>query len=64
MNVIASHMLFSPLEWTESHSSTPGIERLISLQVKRLSDQASPLPCVMQDLVQAMKQYILNIPEF
>ena len=30
MNVIASHVLFSPLKRTKYHSSTPGIERLIS----------------------------------
>jgi len=64
MNFIASHVLFSPLERTKSHSSTPEIERLIFLQVKRSSNQASPLPRVMQDLVLAMKQYIMNIPEF
>jgi len=29
MNVIASHVLFSPLKRTKYHSSTPGIERLI-----------------------------------
>ena len=57
MDVIVSHVLFSSLKRTKSRSSAPGIERVISLWVKRSSDQVSPLPCVMQDLVLAMEQY-------
>jgi len=50
MNVIASHVLYSPLGRTEAHSSTQGIQRLISLSVERPSEQAPPLPRVMQDV--------------